>query len=456
MSNPLSNVPPPAALPSFVAAPLPPPASEAVAPPAGTSAAVTSAAPPAASSAPPAAGSLPPPPAASAMPPPPVGVAPPTGSTHPPPLRTIPTGMLALNESVPPLPSLQPAGTVPVPPVGGPPPTAGPPPPPPTGTGHHVPLSYAGHISRPRYVAPPELPTTGGAGPAPLYQTGAVTGAPPMPDSQLGGVSVMPMSSAGGATVDYAQTPYSYAGAADPAGGGGAHGEGWLGWIKDTVQKSEVLSKVAERARTSMDSMITTLDPQMRDIIYSGGDLDIVVASDKEVKVSAVREAFQLVFGKATVQGVPSPGPCLVPQPVGWQGARAAAEARVQSLRSSGLVPAQQAIVAAEGFIVQLQPERWFDMTLLLLDEPAGSALSVFTQPTEVPEAWVQRMEGSTPPDHPQRWAGLQLTVGQVASETLQVAPSAWHEVTCGLTRRELLLPAARSLAHQFRTRRGS
>ena len=33
----------------------------------------------------------------------------------------------------------------------------------------------------------------------------------------------------------------------------------------------------------------------------SGGDMDIVVASDKEVKVGAVREAFQFVFGKATV-----------------------------------------------------------------------------------------------------------------------------------------------------------
>jgi non-canonical (house-cleaning) NTP pyrophosphatase len=29
--------------------------------------------------------------------------------------------------------------------------------------------------------------------------------------------------------------------------------------------------------------------------------VDIVVASDKEVKLSAVREAFQDVFGKATV-----------------------------------------------------------------------------------------------------------------------------------------------------------
>lgn len=33
----------------------------------------------------------------------------------------------------------------------------------------------------------------------------------------------------------------------------------------------------------------------------SGGDVDIIVASDKEVKLSPVREAFQSVFGKATV-----------------------------------------------------------------------------------------------------------------------------------------------------------
>ena len=78
----------------------------------------------------------------------------------------------------------------------------------------------------------------------------------------------MPMPAAGGATVDYAQTPYAAPAYPDASGGGGgAHGEGWLGWLKDTVQKSDVLSKVAERARTSMDSMITTLDPQMRDII---------------------------------------------------------------------------------------------------------------------------------------------------------------------------------------------
>lgn len=33
----------------------------------------------------------------------------------------------------------------------------------------------------------------------------------------------------------------------------------------------------------------------------SGGDMEIVVASDKDAKISPVRQAFQTVFGKATV-----------------------------------------------------------------------------------------------------------------------------------------------------------
>lgn len=33
----------------------------------------------------------------------------------------------------------------------------------------------------------------------------------------------------------------------------------------------------------------------------SGGDIEIVVASDKDAKIAPVREAFQNVFGSATV-----------------------------------------------------------------------------------------------------------------------------------------------------------
>ena len=34
----------------------------------------------------------------------------------------------------------------------------------------------------------------------------------------------------------------------------------------------------------------------------SGGDIEVIVASDKDAKVAPVREAFQNVFGNATVK----------------------------------------------------------------------------------------------------------------------------------------------------------
>lgn len=47
----------------------------------------------------------------------------------------------------------------------------------------------------------------------------------------------------------------------------GIVGGGLLSWVKETVVNSNVLSKVAEKAKNSVNTMITTLDPQMREII---------------------------------------------------------------------------------------------------------------------------------------------------------------------------------------------
>lgn len=40
---------------------------------------------------------------------------------------------------------------------------------------------------------------------------------------------------------------------------------GLFNWVKDTVGTN--ISRVAEKAKSSVDSMITTLDPQMRDFL---------------------------------------------------------------------------------------------------------------------------------------------------------------------------------------------
>lgn len=51
--------------------------------------------------------------------------------------------------------------------------------------------------------------------------------------------------------------------------------------------------------------------------LESGGDIDIVVTSDKELNVEAVRDAFQEVFGMAMVTGEPGQSN-IAPQPVGY------------------------------------------------------------------------------------------------------------------------------------------
>lgn len=75
-----------------------------------------------------------------------------------------------------------------------------------------------------------------------------------------------------------------------------------FGWVKGAADVSGgLLQKIGEKAMSSMDTLVTTLDPQMKEYIRSGGDVEILIASSKEDKVRPIREAFQLVFGRATL-----------------------------------------------------------------------------------------------------------------------------------------------------------
>lgn len=60
--------------------------------------------------------------------------------------------------------------------------------------------------------------------------------------------------------VPHGSAPLREASPADDSGG-------ILGWMKGAVASGGLLSKMAEKAKSSVDSMITTLDPQMREFI---------------------------------------------------------------------------------------------------------------------------------------------------------------------------------------------
>ena len=44
-----------------------------------------------------------------------------------------------------------------------------------------------------------------------------------------------------------------------------------FGWVRGTG----ILSKVVEKTRSVTENVITTLDPQMKDFIHSGGDIQV-------------------------------------------------------------------------------------------------------------------------------------------------------------------------------------
>ncbi|XP_016301125.1 protein PRRC1-like [Sinocyclocheilus anshuiensis] len=68
----------------------------------------------------------------------------------------------------------------------------------------------------------------------------------------------------------------------------------------------------------------------------SGGDMDVVVTSDKEVKVAAVRDAFQEVFGLAMVTGEADQSN-IAPQPLGYAAGVKGAQERIDSLRRAAV-----------------------------------------------------------------------------------------------------------------------
>nr|XP_019937904.1 PREDICTED: protein PRRC1 [Paralichthys olivaceus]XP_019937905.1 PREDICTED: protein PRRC1 [Paralichthys olivaceus] len=224
-------------------------------------------------------------------------------------------------------------------------------------------------------------------------------------------------------------------------------GGGIWGFIKG-VAGNTVVKSVLDKTKHSVESMITTLDPGMAPYIKSGGDIDIVVTSDKEVNVEAVRDAFQEVFGMAMVTGEPGQSN-IAPQPVGYAAGVKGAQERIDSLRRTGVIHEKQPVVSLESFIAELFPDKWFDIGCLILEDPSYSIhIEVFTQATPLALDHIQQAQSLTPPDYSLRWSGLIVPVGEVLERSLpNINKTDWHQAMTGMTQRQMIHSAAKALA---------
>uniref|UniRef100_A0A182MYX4 NTPase_I-T domain-containing protein n=1 Tax=Anopheles dirus TaxID=7168 RepID=A0A182MYX4_9DIPT len=198
-------------------------------------------------------------------------------------------------------------------------------------------------------------------------------------------------------------------------------GSALFGWMKGAVSGSGILQKVAEKAKNSVDTIVTTLDPQMKEYINSGGDTEVIMASDKDEKVRPVREAFQTVFGKATIIGLPAQAVGIAAQPVGFAAGLKGAEHRINSIRAENpRVDDHLPVVAVENFIVELFPDQWFEAgAIVLFDYAKNILLKTVTQMTPIPLPVIAALQADTTEDYMLKDTGYATTVGSVMARNL-------------------------------------
>uniref|UniRef100_A0A3B3C4F8 Proline-rich coiled-coil 1 n=1 Tax=Oryzias melastigma TaxID=30732 RepID=A0A3B3C4F8_ORYME len=201
------------------------------------------------------------------------------------------------------------------------------------------------------------------------------------------------------------------------------------------VAGNPVVKTVLNKTKHSVESMITTLDPGMAPFIKSGGDIDIVVTSDKEINVEAVRDAFQEVFGMATVIGEAGLSNSA-PQPVGYAAGVKGAKERIKSLRQGSIIHKNQPVVSLENFIAELFP----DNTICGQFYTIGAIL------------FFLQAQSLTPPDYSLRWSGLSVTVGEVLERSLpNTNRTDWYHAVTGMSKREMIRSAAKALAGLYK-----
>ncbi len=303
----------------------------------------------------------------------------------------------------------------------------------------------AATIKTPTALPPPPAPIPTPASAAAATLPTATVQSPPVKLNSPKAAAVKDASLASAGKSGHSSTSSDQTGQGDGVDDGGS----LFGWVKGA--SGGILSKVAEKTKSSVESVITTLDPQMKEFIHSGGDVTVIVASDRDAKVSAVRQAFQDSFGRATVYGLPvRHSDKVAEQPVGFAAGRQGAAERIRMVRERA--EPGDAVVAVEGFLLEVGDDEWVEMSCLQLqDEARGVSLTCYSQPTPVDPALVARAKDMTPESYPLRWSGLAVPVGGLAAEAWGVNKEEWQEAAVGVSRREALTLASKCLAGLYK-----
>lgn len=250
--------------------------------------------------------------------------------------------------------------------------------------------------------------------------------------------------------------------------------------IFDWFRTTDIINQIAERAKSSVDSVITALDPGMKEYLYSGGNINILVISDFDALVSPIRDVFQTVFGRATVAAArTSPQEQATSFPIklahGFNEAITVAQQRIKQLRlDTSNVPQNQVIVALQPTIVHvigadenlhglkvdenIFTSCYLTYCLVLEDPVLGFTLTSYSQLIPLDAETMSTVSPSKfPQDSPYHNLGFTVSIDDIMNSRLKTAPQEegpecqWLIDWAGLEIVQVVHDLGSSLAHLYR-----
>ncbi|VDN02248.1 unnamed protein product [Thelazia callipaeda] len=220
---------------------------------------------------------------------------------------------------------------------------------------------------------------------------------------------------------------------------------GMIQWFQQTLHQSEFLSKMASKAKSGLDSVLTTLDPGMRDFIEGNDVLYAFLLSEGNMRITeAIKQGLRQAFNELICDVSPAGSEAIINyQIIGHVSAWQRAKERLTTFRNETTLGSETVLIVVQPFLFQIS-DYWFDSSLILAQKE-GIEVSVFTQATQIDSDVITVLKKHTPKGD--LHDSFATTVGYGYAELYGGDPNDWHQNILSFSSFELYRAAAFSLA---------